>query len=247
VTSWLSPEQIAAWGWRVPFLFGAMIGPIGFYIRRQVSETIEFQALKDKRTPPPLFFGGSRLSLLTAFGIVILGTVAVYTLLFVPTFAVRHLGLPISSAFGAVFLTGVVHLTVIPLFGMWSDRVGRTPAPIAASVVMLFAIHPALSWLADGPTVFKLYLLQAVYGIVSAAYLGAVPALMAELFPTSMRGSGLSISYGFAVAIFGGFAPFIHEWLISTTGTPLAMSYYLMFAAVIGLLSLFGARWLGHR
>jgi MHS family proline/betaine transporter-like MFS transporter len=70
---------------------------------------------------------------------------------------------------------------------------------------------------------------------------------MAELFPTRIRGSGLSISYAFAVAIFGGFAPFIHEWLISTTGSPLALSYYMMFAAVAGLLALIGARSLGHR
>jgi MHS family proline/betaine transporter-like MFS transporter len=247
VTFWLSPEQIDAWGWRVPFLFGAMIGPIGFYIRRRVNETVEFQALRDKRQPPPLLFAGSRLSLLTAFGLVILGTVAVYTLLFIPTFAVRHLGLPISNSFAAVFFTGVLHLVFIPIFGMLSDRIGRTPGPIFAGLVMLIAIYPALAWLANGPTVFKLFMLQGVYGIVSSAYLGAVPSLMAELFPTNIRGSGLSISYAFAVAIFGGFAPFIHEWLISTTGSPLALSYYMMFAAIVGLLALAGARSLGHR
>jgi MFS transporter, MHS family, proline/betaine transporter len=68
--------------------------------------------------------------------------------------------------------------------------------------------------------------------------MGPLPALMSDMFPTRMRTTGLSVSYSFGVAIFGGFAPFINAWLIETTGTKVAPSFYLMFAAVISLLAL---------
>jgi MHS family proline/betaine transporter-like MFS transporter len=111
---------------------------------------------------------------------------------------------------------------------------------------MLAGIYPAFAWLSAEPSLFRLLFIQGLLGLATAAYLGAVPALMAELFPARMRGRGLSVSYALGVAIFGGFAPFIHEWLIVNTGQAIAPSYYLMMAACIGLLALFGARRLGH-
>jgi MHS family proline/betaine transporter-like MFS transporter len=77
--------------------------------------------------------------------------------------------------------------------------------------------------------------------------MGGLAALMSELFPTRMRTTGLSVSYSFGVAIFGGFAPFISAWLISATGSKLAPSFYLMFAAVISLVALGAARRVGMR
>jgi MHS family proline/betaine transporter-like MFS transporter len=77
--------------------------------------------------------------------------------------------------------------------------------------------------------------------------MGGLAALMSELFPTRMRTTGLSISYSFGVAIFGGFAPFINAWLISATGNKLAPSFYLMLAAAISLTALTAARRSGVR
>jgi MHS family proline/betaine transporter-like MFS transporter len=77
--------------------------------------------------------------------------------------------------------------------------------------------------------------------------MGGLPALMSELFPTRVRTTGLSVSYSFGVAIFGGFAPFINAWLIDMTGSKLAPSFYLMLAAVISLAALTAARRSGVR
>jgi MFS transporter, MHS family, proline/betaine transporter len=112
---------------------------------------------------------------------------------------------------------------------------------------MLVMIYPMFAWLASSPTLQTLLIVQAIMGVLLAGYMGGLAALMSELFPARMRTTGLSISYSFGVAIFGGFAPFINTWLISATGSKLAPSFYLMFAAVISLAALTLARRLGAR
>ena len=174
-----------------------------------------------------------------------LGTVAVYTIIFLPTYAVRSLHLPAADGFVTGVITSILQLTLIPMFGALSDRIGRTPAPIGAAVVLLLGAWPALAWLADDPTFTKLIVLQVLLGIATAAYLGAMPALLAELFPVRARGTGLSISYAFGVAVFGGLAPLVHAWLIMWTGSPAAPAIYVVAAAVVSLVSLFAARGTG--
>jgi MHS family proline/betaine transporter-like MFS transporter len=110
---------------------------------------------------------------------------------------------------------------------------------------ILIAVYPLFNWLAATPTLSTLLMVQAVMGVLMAGYMGALPALMSELFPTRLRTTGLSISYSFGVAIFGGFAPFINAWLIEVTGSNLAPSFYLMLAAVISLVALLAVHRLG--
>ena len=105
--------------------------------------------------------------------------------------------------------------------------------------------YPLFAWLSVAPTHEKLLLVQLALGVLTALYVGALPALMAELFPIRMRATGLSVSYSVAVAAFGGFAPFINVWLIEATGSAVAPSYYLVAAAIISLLSLLMAHRLG--
>src|SRR5262249_59647753 len=134
-----------------------------------------------------------------------------------------------------------------PIAGAVCDRYGRLPIAFAASAAMLLAIYPMFAWLAATPTLTTLLLVQAVIGVVMAGYMGPLPALMSELFPTRLRTTGLSISYSLGVAIFGGFAPFINAWLIEVTGSKLAPSFYLMLAAAISLAALIAARRLDRK
>jgi MHS family proline/betaine transporter-like MFS transporter len=247
ITSALSPEQVIGWGWRIPFIFGVVIAPIGFYIRRCVSETTDFQTLRHVRSPLRAIVSEAKRGIVIAFGLVVLGTVAMYTILFMPTYAVRQLSLPMPNSFAAGLLTGVLQFVFIPVFGALSDRIGRTLIPIIAAATISLVIYPAFAWLSIEPTMSKLLLMQGLLGILTAAYLGSVPALMSELFPAYIRGTGLSISYALGVAIFGGFAPFIHAWMIAATGSILAPSYYVVLAAIVSLFALFSARRLGIR
>ena len=120
-------------------------------------------------------------------------------------------------------VTGAIQLVLIPVVGALSDRWGRLPIGLLSAAAILLAIYPLFAWLAAVPTLQTLLdRSRSSSGFCTAGYMGGLPALMAELFPTRMRTTGLSISYSFGVAIFGGFAPFINAWLIEATGSKLA-------------------------
>ena len=247
LASSLTTEQIDAWGWRIPFIFGLLIGPVAYYIRRHIDETLEFRTTQHSKTPLREVLSDSKKRLLISFGTVILCTVAMYTVLFMPTYATRQLGLPVAGSFMASLLTGAIQMVLIPVVGAFSDRHGRLPMAFASSIAILLATYPMFAWLAAVPTLQTLLMVQAIIGVLLAGYMGGLPALMSDLFPTRLRTTGLSISYSFGVAIFGGFAPFIIAWLIAVTGSKLAPSFYLMLAAAISLAALMAARRLGLR
>jgi len=243
----LSQSQMEAWGWRLPYVVGLVIGPVAYYVRTRIDETSEFKTVQVSSSPLREALSDGRWRVLISFGAVVLCTVGMYTILFMPTYAARQLGLPGSGAFLASFLTGVIQVIFIPLVGSLSDRVGRLPVGAASAVGMLVLIYPMFAWLAASPTLQTLLIVQAVMGLLLAGYMGGLAALMAELFPTRMRTTGLSISYSFGVALFGGFAPFINAWLISLTGDKLAPSFYLMLAATVSLAAMRAAHRLGIR
>jgi len=128
LTTTLTPDQMQSWGWRVPFLFGLLIGPVAYYIRRHVDETPEFLQAETTETPLRDTLSHQKERLLLAMGVVIVATVSTYLVLYMPTYAVKQLGLPPSAAFAATLATGVVQMLFAPLVGHWSDRYGRTPA-----------------------------------------------------------------------------------------------------------------------
>jgi len=238
LTSTLTSEQIDQWGWRVPFIFGLLIGPVAYYLRRHVDETVEFRSLQHRGTPLQEALSGAKKGLLVSMGAVVLSTVIMYTTLFMPSYATRQLGLPQAGSFLAVLLTGAIQIILVPVFGAISDTRGRLPSMVGAATGVLLISYPAFAWLASTPNLGTLLIVQAIMGVLAAAYMGPLAALMSEIFPTRMRTTGLATSYSFCVAIFGGFAPFINAWLIDATGSNVAPSFYLMFAAAISLAAL---------
>ena len=242
LTTNLTTAQIEAWGWRTPFIFGLLIGPVAYYIRRHLDETLEFESAKPSPAPLTETMRDGKLRVLVSFGVVVLCNAMMYTILFMPTFAARQLGLPASSGFAAGLLTGTIQVLLIPVVGALSDKHGRTPIAIGSAVLLLLSIYPMFVWLQASPTVQSLLAVQAILGVLLAGYMGGLAALMADLFPTRVRTTGLSISYAFGAALFGGLAPFISTWLIDFTGSKLAPSFFIMLAAVISLSALVTAR-----
>jgi MHS family proline/betaine transporter-like MFS transporter len=238
----LTPEQLLSWGWRIPFIFGLLIGPAGLYIRRHLDEGMEFKSAAQEATPVRTTLVDQRGRTLTAMGLIILATIVAYTGLFMPTFAVRQLGLPASMAFAGTFWFGVLQFALVPLFGSLSDRVGRVVIMRGAALVMGVMIVPLFYLLVNHPSVPALMLALTAMGVVASAYWGPISAAMSELFPAATRGTGLSVSYSFGVAIFGGFAPFISAWLITFTGSKIAPSFYVAFGVLVSLVALRAAR-----
>ncbi|MGF6647098.1 MFS transporter [Paraburkholderia sp. GAS82] len=251
LTAWMSPEHLGNWGWRIPFLFGVLIGPIGYYIRSHLDETPEFLAMRRQRdtaaaaaADPTASFGSQWVNLLLAIGIVAQSTVGVYVLqLYMPMYAVKQLHMPAAVSFGAVVLNGGLQLILSPVMGAWSDRIGRIRIMLGTSILMGLLIYPMFALLQSYPTVGWLLLLQGTSGILKAAYSGPMPALMSEIFPTHVRSTGLSIAYSIGVTVFGGFSPTIVETFIHLTGDKLAPSYYVLIAALLSGLSLVIVAW----
>ena len=242
LTGKLSAEQMAAWGWRVPFFFGLLIGPVAWYIRTRLDETPEFLAAEPTATPLRDTFASQKLRLLIAMGVVVLGTVSTYLVLFMPTYGVKQLGLAPSVAFAAIALTGVIQMLFAPLVGRLSDRHGRTRIMLVSAVLLLVLIYPAFVYLVAHPSFGTLIVVQIVLGFLMTGYFGALPGLLSEIFPVQTRTTGMSLAYNIAVTIFGGFGPFIITWLIGATGSKVAPSFYMMFAAVVSLIALIAAR-----
>ncbi len=237
----LDPEQLDSWGWRIPFLFGVLIGPIALYIRYRIPESHEFQSSSRAGETPRQALLSSSLNILTAFGLVIIATVTVYTLVLTPTFAVQYLGYPMRDVFVVGLITGVLQTVLVPVAGFLSDKWGRLPLMAGAALVIFSTTWPLLTLVATTRTFAALLAFQMWIGAQLAIYLGALPALMAELFPTRIRTTGLAVSYSLAVAVFGGFTPVINASLIELSGTYAAPSFYLMAASVVSLVAIAAA------
>jgi MHS family proline/betaine transporter-like MFS transporter len=119
--------------------------------------------------------------------------------------------------------------------GALTDRYGRFRVMLIGLLMVGFTSYPLFLMLTTWPTVTTLIMVQALVGLLIAASLGPVPALLADIFPTSTRGTGLSLSYNFSVTLFGGFAPLIVTWMIDVTGNKMAPSFYVMATAVISV------------
>ncbi|MPW15841.1 MFS transporter [Paraburkholderia sp. CNPSo 3157] len=242
LTGELSPEQLSAWGWRVPFFFGLLIGPVAWYIRTKLDETPEFLAAETTQTPIRDTFASQKARLFIGVGIVVLGTVSTYLVLFMPTYAIKQLGLAPSVAFAAISLVGVIQLVFSPIVGHLSDRYGRVRIMLVPAVLLFLLILPAFTYLVAHPTFGTLMLMQIVFGFLMTGYFGSLPGLLSEIFPVQTRTTGMSLAYNIAVTIFGGFGPFIIAWLIRATDSKVAPSFYLMFAAVVSVIALVAAR-----
>ena len=261
----ISEEALYSWGWRMPYLFGLLIGPVGLFIRLYMDETPDFRELQDERaraaSSPGARAGqagtttprGRRGPLaqtivhsagrwLTASGVVGLASMSVYTILFMPTFSIQNLDLPSWAAYVGGIVAGLVTLVGSPFVGRLADRVGCGKVMLAAAVVGVLAVYPLFLWLVAVPTVATLTAVQVVLGLIMALYFGPMPALLSEMFPTAIRTTGMSIAYNVGVTVFGGFAPLVLAWLISATGSLTSPSIYYAAVAALSLVSVVVAR-----
>lgn len=178
----LTPEQLASWGWRVPFIFGLLIAPAGIYIRRHLDEAPEFKESSEKTNAPLRdTFAHQKMRLLIGAGSVIMATVSVYLSLYIPTYAVKQLGLPAWSSFAAMSVAGLIMFIGSPLVGALSDKIGRTPFMITSSALYIVLTYPMFVFLTNSPGFLQLLLLQTVIGVLMTMYFAAMPALLADI------------------------------------------------------------------
>jgi MHS family proline/betaine transporter-like MFS transporter len=243
----LSPDSFASWGWRVPFILGILIGPIGYYLRLKCDESPEFQAYlaeqaaraqPRQQTTLGELFANYPQELIASFCLIAAGTAINYVnAVFLPTYAASQLKLPLINAQIGLLCVSLAIAVLVVLFGALSDRIGRRMVIVPALIVYSVLFYVLLQRLVGTPTTANLLELQLV-GVILAALAGPMPAFMTEIFPVGVRSTGASLMYNFAVMLFGGLAPFINTWLVRVTGDKAAPVYYIFFAAAVGLIGL---------
>lgn len=238
----LSPEAMDAWGWRVPFAVGVLILPVGLYIRRQLEETLEPRD-RARAEHGPVMTTLREHGRLVLLGILLTigGTVSAYiTTFYMPTYAIRELGLPMPMALLAGILSGFITFAVSPFVGLAADRVGRKQLILGARIITLVLVYPCFLWLNAAPSPERLLIVVGVLSVLLAIQTAPAITMMPELFPKAVRATGMSIVYSIGVALFGGFAQFIATWLINATGDKLSPAYYLIACLVVSTLALMG-------
>ena len=229
-------QQMSDFGWRIPFILGGVLLPIGIYIRRNTKETPAYRAAVVDQAAPQ----ASPLAPATkTFAVSILWTVAFYiALTYMPTFTERQVGLTKPEALWSNTIGLALFTIAIPIFGYLSDRIGRRKTMLISVLAFLFLSYGLFSLMLSVGTLATVVVTQLILAVMVAAFSGPGPAAVVEIFHTAGRSTWMSTAYSLAVAIFGGFAPYISTWLISVTGQPAAPAYYVMFAAFISLLGL---------
>lgn len=238
-TSSLTPEALASWGWRVPFLIGAVLSLFGLYLRRNLAETPSFEKAGPSRNVRAVSILASIAEfpkeVFIVFVVQLNGLQYYLWMIFLPTYANLVGGLDRTSGFVGGILASIAYCIGVPLFAFISDRIGRKPFLIGAAVAFLLFTYPLLSMLAVPALGFGTFAFVAVVGAIFVSLNNAVlGTVFAELFPTRVRASGIGIPYAVCGAIFGGTAPVVATWL-QGAGGPLYISLYVMLVCVITL------------
>lgn len=243
LSSLLPPEQMNAWGWRIPLLVGCMIIPFLFMIRRSLQETAEFEARKAAKkhpTPKQIFTSVAQNwpIILVGMLMVTMTTVSFYMITaYTPTFGKSVLHLAEIDSLIVTLCVGASNLFWLPVMGAISDRVGRRPLLIVFTSLSLLSAYPAMSWLVSDVTFGHLLAVELWLSFIYGSYNGAMVAYLTEIMPVSVRTSGFSLAYSLATAIFGGFTPAIAQYLIHATDNKAMPGVWLSFAAACGLVA----------
>ena len=234
LASILSPQALTDFGWRIALLIGAAVVPFALVIRRRLPETLhEVRARSGRNKVGGLLWVG-------VLGLCMLAsaTIGTYTMNYMTTFANRTLGFPAAWSFAATIAVGAAAMTGALLAGFISDKVGRKPVMIGASLALLGLVVPCFTIMVHYHSLAVLLAGTGVMALfVGMCAAGAVIS-MAESLPVNLRAGSLGIVYALSIASFGGTAQFIVTWLIDVTGSPLAPAWYMTGAVGLGLVAM---------
>lgn len=240
LNQWLSPAQVAAWGWRLPFFFGCLIVPVLFVIRRSLQETEEFAQRKHRPSLRAIFrsMADNWALVLTGMMLVAMTTVSFYLItIYTPTFGKTILKLSTGNSLVITLCVGLSNFIWLPVMGALSDRVGRKPLLLCFTVLTMLTAYPAMSWLVQDPGFGKMLVVELWLSFLYASYNGAMVVALTEVMPVEVRTVGFSLAYSLATAVFGGFTPAIATALIEATGDKGAPGMWMTAAAACGLVA----------
>lgn len=233
----LPAATMHSWGWRIPFLAGTLIAPVGFYLRRHLREEPPAARAHISRDDPKrgLYVRNWFLTIFSIMGMSVSQYVLVY---YMPTYCIQYLGLPSRMSMLAGVAASTVSLVMCPVYGAWSDRMGRRkPLTITGRTILILLLYPGFWAMTHFPS---LPVVLAMLIVLMLCYtMGSAPAyaLMPENFPKHLRAGYLSSAYAISVAAFGGTAQLVAAWLIRLTGSKMAPAWYMIGCVLISLVA----------
>jgi len=236
LTSRLTPAALEEWGWRVAFLVGVVIVPLGLIVRRHLPETLPPR--ESSKPDMPLDWGVVVRGLFILAG----GTIATYTLNYLTTYASHTLGMPSRIAFGATAICGLCGVVFTILGGHLADRLGRKPVMLGSTGLLMLVVPPCFMAMVAMKTAGALLGGAALMAILLSLAMPAILISLLENLPASTRSSGIGTLYSLAISIFGGTTQVAVAGLITLTGSPLMPAWYMSGALLVALIALLGLR-----
>jgi MFS transporter, MHS family, proline/betaine transporter len=244
LTSVLPRETMRAWGWRLPFILGLVIGMVGLLIRRELERGGRCSApqravIKGQRAGSFMdTLRTQRVAILKITALKAVSAVGFYTLfVYISVYFTKIVQIPKSQALAINSIALTAMLLLIPCSGVLSDRLGRKPMLLAGAAGMLLLSLP-LFRLLRSPSFGVILTGQLCFTVLLCLFYGAEPAATAEAFPARVRCSSAAISHNICFAFLGGTAPMVATYLITLTGNELSPSIYIMGAALVSILAI---------
>ena len=232
----LSPEHLEAWGWRIPFLFGLVIGLAGYLLRRGSPEhTSHTRAVLTN--PVVETFKNHRLLILKLSGVSAFLAVSFY-LIFVYIVSWLELvdKIPPSKSLEINTLSMIVLVPLTLLAGALSDRIGRKPVLIVGALAgLIFSIPLMYGMYHQSALVIQLS--QIGFALVVGLFNGAMPALIVESAPAYIRTTVVALGYNLTMGILGGLTPLVASWLIHRTENEMIPAYMIVAVAAVSLVA----------
>ena len=241
VTFLFDHDELLKWGWRLPFLFGAITGVLGYFLRAHTTESTSFNSLKlsNNIVKYPLIeaIKNSKTRLLIAMGLYALSVITTYLFfVFMPNYVSTTTGLALSVTMAVNTITMAVMVFLVPFFGSLSDKIGRRIILLLSGFGIIILALPLFLLISTGALI-ALIIAQLTFAILAAGFQGPITSAVLELFPVNTRYSAAAFSYGLSSSIFGGTTPLIALFLIHTMKSNIAPSMYLILGAVIAVIS----------
>ena len=239
LTTTLSSEQMADWGWRVPFLLGGVLGLFVLWMRSRMKETEVYEESGDETAKQSMWqlFLAHRRQVFQILFFTVGGTVVYYVwAVSAPAYAITVRGIDPSGALWAGVGANLVLIASLPLWGALSDRIGRKPVLYIGNIGIAALLFPLNAMI--GHSAVTLFFAMAIALFVMGAILSVMPAMMAELFPTGLRAAGVGVPYSIGVAAFGGTAAYVQTFF-ADRGTPDLFEWYALALVAVSIAALF--------
>ncbi|WP_025732887.1 MFS transporter [Carnimonas nigrificans] len=241
LTTFLPHDALYAWGWRLPFLIGLLIIPVGLYIRSNIDETFGTHQQHGKQevvhNPVAEFIRNHLPQFILGLAIIMTATLLTYIMLFyMPTYMmnVSHLSSTLSYVM-SIMVSLMLTLSGIAS-GLLIDRFKRRkPFVIGSLIIAILLVYPSFALIDSGSTLWLAFVLRLLIIAALGFNMTSGILLIIESLPRPVRATGLAMTYALGVAIFGGTAQFIVTWLLQITDNPLSPAWYLIIMLLIGL------------